>query len=100
MIRVLRDASDFEMDAEEGERAMELHEIRISRAITYQTTDATPNYLVFPSSVDRICAYVTNARAREILSRIKFFLFLRTNFHSNGIVRFFVTRPRYRYHRH
>lgn len=100
MIRVVRDASDFEMDAEEDERGMELDEIQISRAITYKTVDATPDYLVFPNSVDRICAYVTNARAREILSRIKFFLFLWANFHSNGIVRFFVIRPRYCYHRH
>lgn len=75
MIRVLYDASDFEMDAEEGGRGMEFDEIQISRAITYNAVDATPNYLVFPSSVDLICAYVTNARAREILSRIEFFLF-------------------------
>lgn len=100
MIRVLRDASDFEMDAEEGERGMELDEIQMSRAITYKTADATPNYLVFPSSVDRICAYVTNARAPEILSRIKFFLFLWANLRSNGIARFLVIRPRYCYRRH
>lgn len=35
MIRVLHDASDFEMDTEEGGRGMELDEIQISRAITY-----------------------------------------------------------------